>query len=65
MSDTESITYDPTDAQLRDVKMLLGAEELSLADVVKRPEAVQLLLRQQQSSLLDLRAVKSDLVVLP
>lgn len=61
MSENESITYDPYEIQQREIEKMLGAEALSIADLAKKPEAVQLLLRQQSIQLYELRAYKAEL----
>jgi hypothetical protein len=55
---------DPTDAQIQDLDKLLRDEELSVADLVKRPEAIQLLLRQNNIQLIEQKSIKVELAEL-
>lgn len=54
------ITFDPTELQIRDLDKMLGEDSLSAADIAKRPEAVQLILRQQAVQLAEIRSLKSE-----
>jgi SepF-like predicted cell division protein (DUF552 family) len=57
----DDVVYDPIGAQLEDIDKLLKSAELSITDLVDNPEAVQLLLKQQNIQLIELKSVKDEL----
>lgn len=55
-----SDVYDPTDLQINWVRSL-STEELTVSDLAKKPEAIELLLRQHTVILYDLKSCQGNL----
>jgi len=59
---TNDVVYDPTEMQIRELDKMLDTQQLSVTNLAKNPQAIQLVLRQQALLLYELRQNKTTLL---